>query len=123
MPMSKYEEYPVLDQNTVDVIFEQAAGNHEIIHEIFQSFVEDTDELTEDVKNHLENNEHEKLRVAVHTIKGLCGTIGASQMHALTKEIDALIKESQYDKAKEQTPLLFSTYKKLREKINKDVLK
>jgi HPt (histidine-containing phosphotransfer) domain-containing protein len=121
--MCKYEEHPVLDKNTVDVILEQAAGNHEIINEIFQSFVEDTDELTEDVKNHLENKAYGELRVSVHTIKGLCGTIGASQMHALTKDIDALIKDEQYDKASELTPLLFSTYKRLREKINTDVLK
>ena len=115
--ISMEENLPVLNSDTVDVIIEQASGNREIVHDIFTSFLQDIDDLIAETKKAIAENNFEAMKKAVHTIKGLCGTIGASQLHEISKKIDRFNKKANFSEAEKLIPGFLKAYDHLKETI------
>ncbi len=68
--------------------------------ELFQSFISDTQELMVDLQKSAADDNFENYYTAVHTLKGLSGTIGCSRMFEVLKVMDSLNKEKNFNHSK-----------------------
>lgn len=81
-----------LSKETIDGILELAGGEEFILVELFQSFLEDAEELSNGIKTAADNADWKKLKFDVHTLKGLCGTIGANPLFEVCKVLNDDLK-------------------------------
>lgn len=81
-----------LSKETIDGILELAGGEDFILVELFQSFLEDAKELSGGIKQAADSSDWEKLQFDVHTLKGLCGTIGANPLFEVCKVLNDDLK-------------------------------
>lgn len=84
--------------------------NEALWKKIFCNFYEKYNTLLEDIETMRQNNDVEALKLYIHSLKGLCGTIGASKLQKQAILLDTIFKEN--------TPLekisfenLFASYK------------
>lgn len=89
-----------LNKETIDGILELAGGEDFILVELFQSFLEDTQELSEAIRKSTDAKDWEKLKFDVHTLKGLCGTIGATPLFEVCKVLNDDLKDGNLLSAK-----------------------
>ena len=99
--LDKPEAEPVTsDDSTVSLFqkvrhFDAAAGlyhandNRNLYFKILQGFVRDYDGKIPKLKSSFENSEFEELARNIHTIKGLCGTIGSYHVQALGQMLES----------------------------------
>ncbi len=118
----EFNSYPVINEETISSINEQSGGDKDFLKMLFDSFFEDANELTEEIDTALKENDHKKLKEAVHSLKGLAGTIGASRLHEICKEIDKNLKSDENKQAKEMLPHLKENYKLFKETAEKNYL-
>lgn len=100
-PLDKPETEPAArDDGTVSLFqkvrhFDAAAGlyhandNRNLYFKILQGFVRDYDGKIPKLKSDFENSKCEELARNIHTIKGLCGTIGSYHVQALGQMLES----------------------------------
>ncbi len=100
-PLDKPETEPAArDDGTVSLFqkvrhFDAAAGlyhandNRNLYFKILQGFVRDYDGKIPKLKSSFENSEFEELARNIHTIKGLCGTIGSYHVQTLGQMLES----------------------------------
>ncbi len=113
---------PVINQNTIDLIIKNATTHNFNIEIIFSSFFEDMERIYSQSLSAVEMNDNNALRLLVMTVKGLSGTIGASQLHATAKLMDRHIRNEHYDEAKALLPLLTEKYGTFKNKVKEEIL-
>jgi HPt (histidine-containing phosphotransfer) domain-containing protein len=86
-----------LNKETIDGILELTGGDNSILVELFKSFLEDTKELSEGMKTAANTSDWDKLKFDVHTLKGLCGTIGANPLFEVCKVLNEDVKDGKYE--------------------------
>jgi HPt (histidine-containing phosphotransfer) domain-containing protein len=104
------KDFPVLNKQTIDTIKLQANGNNLLIQEIFESFVYDVQDMINQIEIAVKNSDYKQFKNLTHTIKGLSATIGASQLHIISKEMDLLLKEDKKEEAINLIPCLVQIY-------------
>ena len=93
-------ESAVTDDDTVSLFqkvrhFDAAAGlyhandNRNLYFKILQGFVRDYDGKIQKLKSDFENSKFEELARNIHTIKGLCGTIGSYHVQTLGQMLES----------------------------------
>ena len=99
--LDKPEAEPVTsDDSTISLFqkvrhFDAAAGlyhandNRNLYFKILQGFVRDYDGKIPKLKSSFENSEFEELARNIHTIKGLCGTIGSYHVQTLGQMLES----------------------------------
>jgi len=115
-------EYPVINQKNLEKLRNNTVNNPQLLKEIFQSFLEESSSLINDIKSAIEKQNHDLYYTAVHSLKGLSGTIGCSRMFELLKMMDALNKENQYNRSQDYYQQLQITFSETADEINKEVL-
>jgi len=106
MNQQNYEQYPALDKGVIETILQHAKGDKEIIDELLNSFYEDVDELIGQIDLNLQSDNVEELRIAVHSLAGLAGTIGGVKLKEMARDTENCIKSGNVDKAKEMAVFL-----------------
>ncbi len=91
-----FSTFPVFNPKNMETLRQQTRNRPELLKEILDSFIEESHEIIEEIKAHIESNDIDKLSRSVHTLKGLTGTIGASRFYQLLSHIDACHKESDF---------------------------
>ena len=81
-----------LNKDTIDKILELTGGDDSILVELFESFLADAKELSERIKKSAASSDWEQLMFDVHTLKGLCGTIGAIPLYEVCKVLNDDLK-------------------------------
>ena len=81
-----------LNKDTIDNILELTGGDESILVELFQSFLLDAKELSERIKKSAVSSDVDQLVFDVHTLKGLCGTIGAIPLYEVCKVLNDDLK-------------------------------
>lgn len=107
----------LLNKKTIDSILELTGGEDVILVELFQSFLKDAKELSEGIKFAADCSDWEKLRFDVHTLKGLCGTIGAMSLLEVCSVLDDNLKIGNTKSASELANQAVMIYKELVEHI------
>lgn len=69
-------------------------NNRNLYFKILQGFVRDYNSQTLDLRKMIEHGEYEEASRIIHTIKGLCGTIGAAQLQTMGASVEnSLVKK------------------------------
>jgi CheY-like chemotaxis protein len=97
---------PVLNLTVIEKIKALSRNNEAYLKQLFTSFDSDMAQLLAQASASLSANDLPGLASAVHTLKGLAGTIGASQLHELAKIFDHEIKLKQLANAPERLAAL-----------------
>lgn len=109
-----FSEFPVFNPKNMEKLRFQTRNKPELLKEIVDSFIEESYEITEEIKDYIDSSNIEMLSRAVHTLKGLSGTIGASRFYQLLSFIDACHKENDFSFKDELYTLFDNNLKQLK---------
>lgn len=93
-PVQPVQDVEVMNIKTFNDIKDIAGENG--LKEIYDSFMQDATALIADSEKAMKENDNNQLYKSIHTLKGLCGTVGASQLHELAKTINYQLNTSNY---------------------------
>tara|TARA_Y100000589_G_scaffold282435_1_gene279936 strand:- start:376 stop:723 length:348 start_codon:yes stop_codon:yes gene_type:complete len=106
-----------LNKETIDMILELANGDNGVLLELFNSFLKDAKELSEDITSAVCNLEWEEVQFKAHTLKGLSGTIGAKTLYDICKTLNSDLKNGNKMTASSLAYSLSVEYKELEKYI------
>lgn len=116
----KQEDFPILKDEILNSL--KAMGNEEVLKSLFKSFINDANQLVEEINTHLKSKNYQELRKANHTINGLSGTIGAIKMNKVCIAISTAIKEENFKDLPNIIHQLNHTHQELIQHINEKVI-
>jgi HPt (histidine-containing phosphotransfer) domain-containing protein len=70
----------------------------EMDDELIAAFCEELERMTADLRAGIDSGNHEQLRVAAHSIKGMGGTMGLPEISVLSQEIEITLKAGQQER-------------------------
>lgn len=111
-----YTEISIIDQETVNMLKEYAAGSPELVKDIIDSFRPEAEELVEKIKNILNSSgtkDFEELRKSVHSLAGISGSIGANRLWQIASDTESAIKEPDFDSAIIRAELIPGVFEEL----------
>jgi len=120
--INDFNSFPQLNPKNIETLRRQTQNAPGLFSELFTSFIEDCNELIAQISDSIVSKDYKKLSEAIHTIKGLSGTIGASRMYEITSFIDKSNKSNDFTTAVDLYPTLNQCFVELREYINSDVI-
>ncbi len=100
-----------------DVIQQLAQiGGKEMVVEVLEDFIEETNELLNECNNALKAQEYSVILSNLHTLKGLAGTVGVAHVASLSLDIEQKLKhDNDIVFLNEQYPNLIKAFKKFKE--------
>ena len=99
---------PVIDKTTFDELKEMSGDD--FINELIDTFLEDAPKMIADINSGFATNNADIFRRAAHSMKSNAATFGASQLAALSKELETLGKESKLNEAGDKLQALDEAY-------------
>ncbi|MFP4287647.1 MAG: Hpt domain-containing protein [Bacteroidota bacterium] len=114
---------PHINPDTLQKLKSSTAKNPDFLKEIFQSYISDTEDLILEIEVSTEKNDFDTYYTAVHTLKGLSGTIGCSRIFNLLKIMDKLNKEHDFSESKQLVADLQNMFQELRTIITNEILR
>ncbi len=97
---------PVLNPDTFSGLQKQAQSHPGLLQEIFDSFFEDARELSGNLETADAARDEKSYLEALHTLKGLAGTIGASRLHELTGFLYSQARNNDLSDASKALPVI-----------------
>lgn len=76
----------------VKLALEQLGGSEKLYKTVVSGFNDRYRQVDEDINQYLQNSEMEDARRLAHSIKGLCGNLGAMQLRKKALELEVAIK-------------------------------
>lgn len=119
--MNQFEQYPFLNPTTFAMLKKSTAAKPEFLAELFQSFIDDSKELMLELDNCNTEKKFEAYYTAIHTLKGLCGTIGCTRMFEVLKTMDNLNKGNDFEDSMRYLEILKIVFAETSEAINAEV--
>ncbi|GAB4572695.1 MAG: hypothetical protein Fur0017_24880 [Anaerolineales bacterium] len=86
---------PVLDLNTFNTLKESAGDD--FISELIDAFLEDAMKQMNEMKTAVGEHNVDAFRRAAHSLKSNAATFGASDLHALARELETMGREQNLD--------------------------
>ncbi len=114
---------PHINPDTLQKLRSSTAKNPEFLKEIFQSFIDDTEVLIQEIETSVEEDDFDTYYTAIHTLKGLSGTIGCSRIFNLLKIMDSLNKEQDFSKSKQLVGDLRNMFGELKIIITNEIIR
>jgi PAS domain S-box-containing protein len=113
----EWEEHgEILNMDTVNQLID--LGGEEMVHQVFNDFLEET---TEQVGSSIEaeaKDDYEEIRRHLHTLKGNAGTLGVEKLSKQAELIEKNIKNENYKTLEEDLKLLNLTFEEFKNKFN-----
>ena len=72
----------------------------EMDDELINAFCEELERVGGDMQAGLDESDHQKIRVAAHSIKGMGGTMGLPEISVLAQEIELTLRGDEMDRCK-----------------------
>ena len=70
----------------------------ELDEELMDAFREELERLSGDLQTGLDESNNENARLAVHSIKGMSGTMGLPEISVLAQEIEMTLRADEFDR-------------------------
>ena len=106
---------PVIDKATFDELKEMSGAD--FMDELIDTFLEDSPKLIEEMKTALSANNADTFRRAAHSMKSNAATFGASQLSALSKELETLGKENKLNETGDMLKVLEEAFVSVRDEL------
>ena len=68
-------------------------GNKSVYKKVLEKFIHSQSSVSSEIKAALQENNFERAKLLVHSLKGVSGNIGAAQLHQQAEHLEALIKQ------------------------------
>ncbi|MEH0158598.1 PAS domain S-box protein [Limibacter armeniacum] len=94
-------------------------GGTEIVRDTFEGFLEETDELIEEINTAMATNDPEGVRASMHTIKGTAGTLGVEKLAQAAKSGEGKLKAGDVSDLKEDVDKVLLYYNEFKELYQK----
>lgn len=94
----------------------QMSGD-DFINELIDTFLEDAPKMIAEIRSGLAANNADTFRRAAHSMKSNAATFGASQLAALTKELEMLGKENRLAETGNKLNALEEAYASVRDEL------
>ena len=98
------EFVPDLDEK----ISQFEVGEIEIDDELIEAFCEELDRLSGDLQAGLDASDDEQMRLAVHSVKGMGGTMGLPEISVLAREIELTIRAGERERSRTLSQVLIA---------------
>jgi len=118
-PAFDYSGFDLLDNETMNMLNEYAKGSPEIVKDIIDSFEPEAKVIIEDITKAAAEKNFENLRVAVHSLAGISGSIGAVRLKQACSDTENAIKSGKTDDALANTPQIITTFHELIDLLSK----
>jgi len=105
----------VIDKTTFDELKEMSGD--EFINELIDTFLEDAPKMIAEIKSAHASNNVDVFRRAAHSMKSNAATFGASQLAALSKELEMLGKENKLHETGDRLKALDEAYESVRNEL------
>lgn len=102
-----------LSKETIDDILKLTGGDQSVLIELLESFIADGNKLSGGIKIAAYSSNWSKLKFDVHTLKGLCGTIGANSLFEVCKILNTDINAGNYSEVIPLANKVVENYKDL----------
>ncbi len=86
-------EIPELKEVDVEEGLKRVGGNKKLFVSLIEKFYKSNQDFKEQVNNAVKKKDAELSERIVHTLKGVSGNLGMTELHQAAKELDAVIKE------------------------------
>jgi len=106
---------PVIDKTTFDEL-KQMSGD-DFINELIDTFLEDAPKMIAEIKSAFASNNVDSFRRAAHSMKSNAATFGATQLAALSKELEMLGKENKLHETGDRLKALDEAYESVRDEL------
>ncbi len=106
---------PVIDKTTFNELKEMSGDD--FINELIDTFLEDAPKMIADINSGFATNNADTFRRAAHSMKSNAATFGASQLAALSKELEMLGKENKLNEAGDKLKALDEAYASVRAEL------
>jgi HPt (histidine-containing phosphotransfer) domain-containing protein len=120
--MDQFNEHHFINPTTLAMLRKNTANNPEFLTELYQCFIDDSQELITELNHTATQNNHDDYFAAVHTLKGLSGTIGCSRMFEILKVMDSLNKEKNFNHSVSYLPQLEMAFSDTSDAIREQIL-
>ncbi|MFW5891970.1 MAG: Hpt domain-containing protein [Bacteroidota bacterium] len=117
------DKIPHINPDTLQKLRNSTAKKPDFLKEIFQSYITDTETLLKEIQVSIDDNDFDAYYTAVHTLKGLSGTIGCSRIFNLLKIMDKLNKDQNFSQSKQWTEDLNQMFQELKTIIINEILR
>jgi HPt (histidine-containing phosphotransfer) domain-containing protein len=104
--------HPIFDRS---VALTRLEDDEEFLHELLESYLEDTQNKIEEMRVHLENGDLDTIYVIAHSLKGSSGTVAAFSMQETALQLENAGKRGDLKKASANLEAVDNEYKKLKE--------
>ncbi len=96
---------------------EFAAGDEDFYLQILRTFL--ADNKYQALQDYFKNEDWPNYKIAIHSVKGTSLTIGARELSVIAKDIDAAVKENNFEYVKEHHAEALEKYKELLDQMEK----
>ncbi|MDR2901159.1 MAG: response regulator [Treponema sp.] len=97
------------------------SGKSELYEKILRLFATDLQNKTEEMLRMAEENDFDKLKSCVHTIKGMAGNVSCTEIYELSKNLESAVREYDHDAVSKELPLLTEKIKNVVQSINENL--
>ncbi|MEO9871011.1 PAS domain S-box protein [Ekhidna sp.] len=106
------EDLPI-NQNTLNQLAK--FGGQELIEATLIEFEEEAEVLVKNIEKFLNEEEYEKMRGELHTLKGNAGTLGVEKLSKQAATIEKRLKENKFEGLEREVQLLKYLFKEFKE--------
>lgn len=85
---------------------------------VVEMTIKDSDQFIHDISLAIQENNHEDLKIAAHSLKSVVAQVGASSLSEKAKEIEHLANEKELDNIEDLTQELNIEYQRVKEVLN-----
>jgi len=107
----------VIDKTTFDEL-KQMSGD-DFINELIDTFLEDAPKMINEIKAAHSSNNAEVFRRAAHSMKSNAATFGATQLAALSRELEVIGKEERLTETGDRLTSLEEAYASVRDELKR----
>lgn len=104
--------------NTEETL-ERLQGDVEFLGVLFNTFLEDYDERLETIATAVHNRELEDLARMAHSLKGVCGTVGAERLKACALDLELAARSGSISQSEVTHSQLINEAETLRETLDR----
>jgi CheY-like chemotaxis protein len=116
-PEEKFDNYPVMSLRTYSSLSEQAGKNGFSLLPLYTAFLGEMDDYVKQFIKAYEVQDRSIYEPTIIAIKGLCATMGASQVYQVASRIEGFSRNEQPDQVGVMLPFLIEKYLVLKEYI------
>lgn len=113
---------PQIEGLETEVALQRLNGNKKLYLSILEKYYQNNLHFIQDVSVLISAVDSETLKRQFHTLKGLSGSIGASDIQQLTQELEQFVESDQIEKLQTRLPSLDEKMKALLEEIHAKII-